>query len=457
MMQQDRKDRQFYDQTREPLRSAAPSSQRPRAEKDRFGYNGEPLNRPRTRTNSGQARRTRADNSIQFPTQQRPDQPHRTASGMQRPAARSTAPRQTAAQRPQQRRVQSNPQNAGTQRLRPTGQQAVRDPARREKRKKRRLTRAAVRRRRLLRKLAAFVLLLGVIAAGGYLTMTMLFRIQTIQVQTADGMPVTEIAGYSGERILQVLGVQLEENIFTFEPEEREAVLEMQFPLLESIDVVRQYPNTVTVRVTEAKPAYAMQSAAGWLTLSENLKILTLEAQQPAGLTVLFGGEAAKSTPGEQLAFVEVSTDGVQDSSTDWMNILNWLRQTLADYGLLSEVTRIEFADPEQIAFLYQDRISVLLGTLNDLEYKLERAQYVLTNADGKGCAPTDTGRLDFSHTSTETTNRKIYFAQGEPILPSGYVVPAPEPVEPETESAEQTEPGAEGSQAEPLTETEGA
>lgn len=121
-------------------------------------------------------------------------------------------------------------------------------------------------------------------------------------------------------------------------------------------------------------------------------------------------------------------------------------------------MTRIEFADPEQIAFLYQDRISVLLGTLNDLEYKLERAQYVLTNADGKGCAPTDTGKLDFSHTSTETTNRRIYFAQGEPTLPSGYVVPAPEPVEPELpESTEQTEPAAEEPQAEPQTETEGA
>ena len=59
----------------------------------------------------------------------------------------------------------------------------------------------------------------------------------------------------------------------------------------------------------------------------------------------------------------------------------------------------------------------MLLGTLNDLDYKLDRARYVLTNADGKGCGPTDTGRLDFSHTSASST-RKIYFAQGEPTLP---------------------------------------
>ena len=84
----------------------------------------------------------------------------------------------------------------------------------------------------------------------------------------------------------------------------------------------------------------------------------------------------------------------------------------------------------------------MLLGTLNDLDYKLDRARYVLTNADGKGCGPTDTGRLDFSHTSAGST-RKIYFAQGEPTLPSGYVVPPkaeePAPAEDTADSTEST------------------
>lgn len=444
-MQQERDDRQFYDQTNQ-------------TDNSRYGFNGEPLSRPPARTANGQVRRTRTDNSIQFPTQPSGQTVHtaqRRKPSQQQPRTKSTGTR-----RPAQATKAARSARSG-KRMRPAAQQPVRDPARREKRKKRRLTRAAVRRRRFLRRLAAFVMLLCVIAAGAYLTMTMLFRIQSIQVQMADGAPVTEIAGYPAERILQVLGVQLDENIFSFEPGEREAVLEVQFPLLESIDVVRQYPNAVVVRVTEAVPAYAMQTASGWLTLSEHLKILTLEAQQPAGLTVLCGGEAEKSIPGEQLSFAELQTDGEQDSRTDWMNILNSLRQGLAEQSLLEDVTRIEFEDPEQLAFLYQDRISVLLGTLNDLEYKLERAEYVLTNADGKGCGPTDTGRLDFSHTSTETTNRRIYFAQGEPTLPSGYVVPEPEPVEPETtEPTDTTEPVVSNTQEpqnEPTSETEGA
>ena len=85
----------------------------------------------------------------------------------------------------------------------------------------------------------------------------------------------------------------------------------------------------------------------------------------------------------------------------------------------------MEFADTAQVAFLYQDRVSVLLGTLNDLDYKLDRARYMLNNEDGKGCAATDTGTLDFTHISMSST-RKFTFAQGEPKLPSGYVIPEP-------------------------------
>ena len=306
-----------------------------------------------------------------------------------------------------------------------------------------------------LRRLMAFVTLLAVIAAGVYLTMTMLFRINSIQVQTPDGKQVTEIAGYSADSILQRMGVQLEENIFSFEPGEKAAVLEQNFPLLGSIKVIRDYPNTVVVQVTEAVPAYAVQNGNKWLVISDKWKILSEESTQPEGLCTLYGGKLQDTTPGQGFWFVDdadaasasgsetAESESAVSTETARMEALRTLRSKLEEYGLSQDVTRLEVADTEQLAFLYQDRISVLLGTLNDLDYKLDRARYVLTNADGKGCGPTDTGRLDFSHTSASST-RKIYFAQGEPTLPSGYVVPPkaeePAPAEDAADSTDSTE-----------------
>ena len=474
-----------YDLNRDVARTSAPSQDHtPRSTgSSRYGYNGEPLSRPPSRSANGSVRASRADNSIQFPTQ--------TQSQTRRPAQGSNTTQYPSGSRPknaksggkqrrpannarsgQSSRKNQNAQNhpnrqhpAGSgQRLRPAQSAPQQSPARREQRKKRKVTRATLRRRRMLRRLTAFAMLLCVIGAGIYLTMTMLFRINSIQVQTPDGKQVTEIAGYSADSILQRMGVQLEENIFSFEPGEKAAVLEQNFPLLGSIKVIRDYPNTVVVQVTEAVPAYAVQNGSKWLVISDKWKILSEESTQPEGLCTLYGGKLQDTTPGQGFWFVDdadaasasgseaAESESAVSTETARMEALRTLVSKLEEYGLSQDMTRLEVADTEQLAFLYQDRISVLLGTLNDLDYKLDRARYVLTNADGKGCGPTDTGRLDFSHTSASST-RKIYFAQGEPTLPSGYVVPPK--AEDTADSTESTEGATPTDTTEPAAETD--
>ena len=355
----------------------------------------------------------RADNSIQFPRQGR----QMSGSAGQNGAGRSRSAQDRARGRNGNRSTRPangasrGAKNGPSGRMRPT-EANLRSPSRRESKKKRKLTRAAIRRRRIIRRLTAFALLLCVIAAGVYLTVTMLFKISSIQVQTADGTQVAEVGGYASEQILQALGVHTEENIFSFDPGQKSKELEKAFPMLEFIHVERQYPGTVVVQVTEAKPTYAMQVEGGWLTLSASLKILSKDAAQPAGLATLYGGEPVSTTPGEQLDFAAApaassaaaseSADSAASSETEAetdqrLESLNTLMSALDSYGMLGDATRIEFADTEEMAFLYQDRISVLLGTLNELDYKLKLAQYVLLNQDGKGCAATDTGLLDLS------------------------------------------------------------
>lgn len=416
-----------------------------------------------------------ADNSIQFP-QQTARRPNNQNQSRRQGQQRSQRPRQNMTayptngsrprngQRPQNVQSARRPQSGG--RYRPT-EANLRSPARREGRKKRRLTRAAVRRRRAIRRLTALALLLCVIGVGVYLTVTMLFKINTLEV-AVDGEVVQEVGGYSSDEILQALGVHAEENIFSFDPAEKAAALEKQFPLLENIRVERDYPNTVVVRTNAATAVYAMQTSGGWLSLSAGLKILDQDSAQP-DLIILCGGEPISATPGTQLEF-ETGPSGASSGSaasdsaasseagppTDKrLESLNTLLTALDSSELGADVTRIEFEDPEQMAFLYQGRISVLLGTLNELDYKLRLAKYVLLNEDGKGCSPTDTGMLDLSHLSA-SSSRKFRFAQGEPTLPSGWTAPeepaAPAEAEAESqpEEASGTEPDTEGAEAAP-------
>ena len=232
-----------YDLNRDVARTSAPSQDHtPRSTgSSRYGYNGEPLSRPPSRSANGSVRSSRADNSIQFPTQTQPRRPAQGSNTTQYHAGNRPAgsrPKNAKSGGKQRRPTnnarsgQSSRKNQNAQnrpnRQHPAGSQSApqQSPARREMRKKRKVTRATLRRRRMLRRLTAFAMLLCVIGAGIYLTMTMLFRINSIQVQTPDGKQVTEIAGYSADSILQQMGVQLEENIFSFDPAEKAAALE---------------------------------------------------------------------------------------------------------------------------------------------------------------------------------------------------------------------------------------
>ena len=357
-----------------------------------------------------------------------------------------------------------------TGRTRPSQQPDSRRPARprpsqsaprREVRRRRRVTRKMLRRRRMMRRLTAVALVLCVAAAGIYLTVTMLFKINAIRVAGPDGADLTEAGGYTSSQILDALGVQVEENIFSFDPAEKAAMLEKEFPLLEQIQVKRVYPSTVVVEVKPATPAYAIQTDTGWISLSAGLKILSTEAEQP-DLPVLYGGEPVSVTPGDQLTYAlsDPALSGGADSLASSaasdeekvqakdgrVDALNTLLAALQERDLLKDVTRIEYESVEEIAFLYQDRISVLLGTLNELDYKLDYAEYMLLNKEGKGCAETDTGQLDCSHVKTDGTLQAI-FAQGVPELPSGYVVPDQTPAE-EDDAGADTAEGTEGTEA---------
>ena len=446
------KRRPAYDQARDGRRTAQNTAGRSTAVRSGAGSPGHPITNPNFDPDAPRPGRypertvdygSYPDNSIQFPAGGRSgasgqNRNRSTRSGQQRRPSGGGQNRRSGPNR-QAAGGQRRPQNG--QRMRPV-QNGQRDPARREGRKKRKLTRAAIRRQRASRRLTALAMLLCVIGAGVYLTVTMLFKISSIQVRTADGV-VQAAGGYASDQILQALDVHLEENIFSFDPKAKAAALEKVFPMLEDIRVERDYPGTVVVQVTEAQPAWAMQTSSGWLTLSAGLKILAADKTQPSGLPTLYGGEPVSDQPGDVLSFeTEAAASSAESAASDSaasdsaasgtaepetdrrLESLNTLLAALDAAGMSGDVTRIEFADVDEMTFLYQDRISVWLGTLNELEYKLKLAKHVLLNEDGKGCAATDTGVLDFTHISMSST-RKFTFAQGEPELPSGYTVPA--------------------------------
>lgn len=269
---------------------------------------------------------------------------------------------------------------------------------------------------------------------------------QTPEPTEAPVQSTVNTGPYTEQQILAALGVQLGDNMFSFRLNERQAQLDLALPLLEQVRLKRRYPGTLEVYVTPAVATYCAQTAEGWLVLSRTLKVMETAAEQPAGLRVLLC-DAKAAQPGTALetlaleraalayeqakaaAQAAASAAGAasgpsatmppEDMVRDANRIaLDELLSALEQAGLLEQATVLDVADPEEMAFLYDGRISVRLGTMNEMEYKLQLAGYILRNEDGQGCSATDAGVLDVSHILSDGSIRPT-FRQGAALLPS--------------------------------------
>ena len=88
------------------------------------------------------------------------------------------------------------------------------------------------------------------------------------------------------------------------------------------------------------------------------------ESTQPEGLCTLYGGKLQDTTPGQGFWFVDdadaadasgsetAESESAVSTETARMEALRTLRSKLEEYGLSQDVTRLEVADTEQLAFL---------------------------------------------------------------------------------------------------------
>lgn len=163
--------------------------------------------------------------------------------------------------------------------------------------------------------------------------------------------------------------------------------------------------------------AYAIECNGKWLILSDDFVISKVVDKQP-NMLVLYGGEPISTKVGDELKFKDVSEKQFNTAKA----VLNALDSGIFDEygysvkGYASDITRVEFEDTDELAFLFQDRVAVLLGSTDELEQKLKIAKHLLSNEDGKGIGALETGTLDLRNT------KKYVFEQNVQKLPSGYV-----------------------------------
>ena len=259
--------------------------------------------------------------------------------------------------------------------------------------RRRQMTRGEMRRRRRRRRWLAFFFVVFLMAVGFILSVTVLFKVKHIVVENLDKTTPANTGIYTEDAILGALAVPLEE---------KQAEMELQLPYLETIRVRRRLPDTVVVQVAPATESWCAKTDAGWAILSDGLKVLKVQTDQPADLPVITGLGVSEPTAGR---FLSLTTEAQSEQIADLM-------EQLYAQDLAGSCTRIDMGLGTDAYFVYDGRVKVLLGTFNNLDYKLSVAALLLKNESGEYLSSTDRGTLDVSSQLDDSVHR-FTFAPG--------------------------------------------
>lgn len=253
------------------------------------------------------------------------------------------------------------------------------------------------KRRKYVRKevLTGAIVFSIILAAGVIFSLAVIFKVKEVVLASPEGATI-----YQDAEITQLLTQPIGENLFGFDAKENEDAIAAALPYLETVSVTRKLPDTVMITVTPATEYATIETEQGWVVLSRGMKVLRVAGELPPDMLVIQGTYGQAPVPGQPLTLAE----------PEKLEALKNVLQKIEQQGLVP-VTQINVSNMREISFLYEGRIRVLLGTVNDLDYKLEWAWRLITPQTEESLLATDSGTLDVSSRNEEGRGQAVWKA----------------------------------------------
>ncbi len=243
------------------------------------------------------------------------------------------------------------------------------------------------RKRQIKKRLGLALLAFVVICVSVILALTVLFKINTIAFK---GEKV-----YSNAQLIEASGVEIGDSLFSVNEEKLSDLLSKKLPYIKSATVSRKLPDTLVIELKAARECAAFTYGEGYILVDDEGKILDNNATMLRENVAVVSGVSPKSaTEGELVSL------GNKDITSDFITIISALRE-----NEFNGVTEIRF-EKNEFKVVYQDRIIIKMGAMENLEVKLQRAKAAIDKENQMN--PYVEGVLDLG------TEPNAYFKAGE-------------------------------------------
>lgn len=229
---------------------------------------------------------------------------------------------------------------------------------------------------------------------------------------------VKENAKYTAEEIEKTSGLELGKTSVRSKLNDAKENILHQLPYIQSVKIDR-VGKRVTITVKECTAKYALEQGGKYILLDENMKILEVGVNSvPKGVLNISGLDPIGVSAGYKIE--------VQNNSG--IELLEKIEKLIKDSGM-KDITKINLSDVNNIELWYQNRLQLIMGNVEDLEYNLSFAKEAIKREDAIN--PNQRGSFDF------TQRGKAAFT---PYIPT--TIPKPKPTVPAAKTevtAEQT------------------
>lgn len=250
-------------------------------------------------------------------------------------------------------------------------------PQRRAETRKRRRRRALV--------LFYFFIFVTVVAAAAALSLTVLFKIDTVQVNGN--------SRYSSQDITRASGIRTGDNLFLANTGAAGRRIQEKFPYLGTVTVSRRFPARIVITVTDVTVGGTLEYKGRYAVISTAGKVLELADKMPKNCTQIKGVKLTQAEVGKNLTYADPSQQSVLQSLT----------ASLSANGMTG-VTAIDLTKTYRILVVYDNRITLNLGLASDMDKKFRFAKSILDSGKIKS---SEKGVLDLS---TSADDDHAYF-----------------------------------------------
>ena len=252
------------------------------------------------------------------------------------------------------------------------------------KRLKKPMTSNQIKKRRIMASAitCGVVLLIGVI-----LSLTVLFKTEKIEVEGNNF--------YSEDQILSYANVALQSNIFVGKMTATPDKIAEKLPYVESAKVDFVVPDTIKITITDAVPSYVIINDGKFLLISSKGRILDVMADNSSNYPVLSSSSLKNTTVGEYVSYSDENVPVILEEISDSLS-----------KNEFKGITGIDVTNTANIKLVYDNRIAVIIGLPEDIDYKIRTAMAIITEKLDPNKTGAIYGTLDVSSCSTTKTSR---------------------------------------------------